>query len=265
MKNVAKGDVQQLCIYTRSLLDQLHAARETTMDLLTNLMEALKLAPNNDFQRCLNMRIDMWSTKQIDWKQDGSDLMEEAEQYYQELRTTRAWGTRGKCPITYALSATYELEDDQEPEDMEDKENAVKLTKEDLVALAAQMQKLQPPGKQENKYSWKYKPRKDGEPNTKKVFQDGEKKIYYWCTHQKMWTRHKPSECKRYPGRTEIRKKQSYKDRKKAYVQAKAALLNMKFSSDSEEDSNTDVEQSKSDQSVQTEYLNESDNDSNTS
>jgi len=79
MRNVAKGDVQQLCIHTRSLLDQLNAAGKTTMDLPTNLMEALKQAPNSDFQRWLKMRIDMWSTKQIDWKQDGSDLMEEAE------------------------------------------------------------------------------------------------------------------------------------------------------------------------------------------
>jgi hypothetical protein len=83
---------------------------ETTVDLLTNLMEALKLAPNNDSQRWLKMRIDMWSTKQINWKQDGSNLMEEAEQYYQELRTTRAWDTRGKRPVTYALSATYDPE-----------------------------------------------------------------------------------------------------------------------------------------------------------
>jgi hypothetical protein len=108
MRNVAKGGVQQLCIHTRSLLDQLNAAGETTMDLLANLMEALKLAPNNDFQRWLKMRIDMWSTKQIDWKQDGSDLMEEAEQYYQELKMTRAWDTKGKHPITYVLSTTYD-------------------------------------------------------------------------------------------------------------------------------------------------------------
>jgi hypothetical protein len=50
---------------------------------------------------------------------------------------------------------------------------------------------------------------------------------YYWCTHHKMWTRHKPSECKRYPVRTAIKKKQSYKDKKKACIQAKAALLNI--------------------------------------
>jgi hypothetical protein len=37
------------------------------------------------------------------------------------------------------------------------------------------------------------------------------------------------------------------------------------FSSDSDEDSNTDGEHSQSDQSVKTEYISDSDNDSNTS
>ena len=80
-----------------------------------------------------------------------------------------------------------------------------------------------------------------------------------------MWTRHKPSECKRYPVRTSIKKKQSYKEKKKAYIQAKAALMNMTFSSDSEEESNTDDEHSQTDQSVKTEYISDSDNDSNKS
>jgi hypothetical protein len=209
MRNVAKGDVQQLCIHTRSLLDQLNVAGETTMDLLTNLMEALKLAPNSDFQRWLKMRIDMWSTKQIDWKQDGSDLMEEAEQYYQELKTTRAWDVKGKRPITYALSSTYYHQTDQDTDQDEEKVNTVTITKNDLMALATQLQKIETGGKQDSKYSWKYKPPKDGEQNVKKIFQNGEKKTYYWCTHHKMWTRHKPSECKRYPVKTGIKKKQS--------------------------------------------------------
>jgi len=215
-------------------------------------MEALKLAPNSDFQRWLKMRIDMWSTKQIDWKQDGSDLMEEAEQYYQELKTTRARDVKGKRPITYALSTTYDQHADQDTYHEDEKENTVTITKNDLIALATQLQKIQTLGKQDNKYSWKYKPPKDGEQNVKKIFQDGEKKTYYWCTHHKMWTRHKPSECKRYPVKTAIKKKQSYKDKKKAYIQAKAALLNMNFSSDSDEDSNTDGEHAQSDQSVKT-------------
>jgi len=134
MRLVAKGDVQQLCIHTRNKMDQLQAAGETTMDLLTNLMEALKLAPNADFQRWLKMRIDLWSTKQIDWKQDGSDLMEEAEQYYLELKTTRSWQTKPKGNEIYALECT--MSDDSENSAESNKDQLSEKENSMLMALA---------------------------------------------------------------------------------------------------------------------------------
>ena len=84
MKNVAKGDVKKLCQHTRELLYKLDAAGEVTNDLLANLIEALKMAPDSNFQRWLSNQVDLWSMRKLDWKQDGSDLMEEAETYYQE-------------------------------------------------------------------------------------------------------------------------------------------------------------------------------------
>ena len=89
MKHTAKGDVLQLCTHTRDLLAKLRAAGEDTKDLLTNLIAALRQSSNQDFLRWLNLRVDMWSTKQIDWQPDGSDLMQEAEGYYQELKAQR--------------------------------------------------------------------------------------------------------------------------------------------------------------------------------
>jgi hypothetical protein len=52
---------------------------------------------------------------------------------------------------------------------------------------------------------------------------------------------------------------------KRKHTYRSRQLLNMTFSSDSDEDSNTDGEHSHSDHSVQTEYISDSDNDSNTS
>jgi hypothetical protein len=266
MKQVAKGDVQNLCIHTRNLLDQLQAAGETTMDLLTNLMEALKLAPNGDFQRWLKTRIDMWSTKQIDWKPDGSDLMEEAEQYYMELKTTRNWGHSGKTNEIYALQATEEYEEISNTNhtiDQVDKENGT-ATAMQILALATQFKKQQKhkweKPNNDNKYKWKLKGPKDGEPNTKRVFQDGEKKTYHWCPHHKMWTIHKPEECKNFPIRS---KGKAYRDQRRAYVEAKAALMAMALSSDEEENSNTEDKEDGSVASAATEYIN--DDDSNTS
>jgi len=94
MKNVAKGDVMKLCKHTRVLMFELNAAGETTNDLSANLIEALKEAPDNKFQRWLSNQVDLWSMQKLDWKQDGSDLMEEAEIYYLEANNTHRWGRK---------------------------------------------------------------------------------------------------------------------------------------------------------------------------
>jgi len=58
MRNVAKGDVSKLCEHTRELMFELNAADETTNDLLANLIEALKEAPDSNFQRWLSNQVD---------------------------------------------------------------------------------------------------------------------------------------------------------------------------------------------------------------
>jgi hypothetical protein len=72
MRNVAKGDVSKLCEHTRELMFELNASDETTNDLLENLIEALKEAPDSNFQRWLSNEVDLWSMRKLDWKQDGS-------------------------------------------------------------------------------------------------------------------------------------------------------------------------------------------------
>jgi hypothetical protein len=59
MRHTAKGDVVQLCVYTRDLLAKLRAAGEDTKDLLTNLIAALRQSSSPDFLRWLNLRVDI--------------------------------------------------------------------------------------------------------------------------------------------------------------------------------------------------------------
>jgi hypothetical protein len=107
MKNFAKGDVMKLCENTRELMYELNAAGETTKDLLANLIEALKEAPDSNFQRWLSNQVDLWSMRKLDWKQDGSDLMEEAEIYYQEAINTHRWGKKAyRHDAQYTFKAT---------------------------------------------------------------------------------------------------------------------------------------------------------------
>jgi hypothetical protein len=49
----------------------------------------------------------MWSTKQIDWQPDGSDLMQEAEGYYQKLKAQRLWSKKG-APSTMYINEALE-------------------------------------------------------------------------------------------------------------------------------------------------------------
>jgi hypothetical protein len=110
MRNVAKGDVKKLCQHTRELLYELDAAEEVTNDLLANLIEALKEAPDSNFQRWLSNQVDLWSMRKLDWKQDGSDLMEEAETYYQEAISTNRWGRKAQSRRSNMHSSQWSQE-----------------------------------------------------------------------------------------------------------------------------------------------------------
>jgi hypothetical protein len=86
----------------------------------------------------------------------------------------------GKHPKIYALPSMDDHDEDLIFEDQDNKENEMKFTKDDILALGTQVYKLQTQGKSENKYSWINKSPKDGEQNITKIFQYGEKKIHYW-------------------------------------------------------------------------------------
>jgi hypothetical protein len=241
MKNVAKGDVKKFCQHMRELLYELDAAGEVTNDLLANLIEALKEATDSNFQRWLSNQVDLWSMRKLDWKQDGSDLMEEAETYCQEAISTNRWGRKAqKQEIQYAFKSVESGE-----ETKEEKEKSKTGSYEEMIkALTAPLQEQvtaytarwsgQSPNAQQDmdkRYAWKRVPPKSGEPSTKRMCVDGKQKVYYWCPHHLEWTIHKPSECKRLRPRRKnqdyknkkARKRQNFKDKKKAYIQAKAA------------------------------------------
>jgi hypothetical protein len=256
MKDVAKGDVSKLCAHTRSLLYELNAAGETTMDLITNLITAMQKAPDGNFQRWLSNQIDLWSVRQKDWKEDGSELMEEAELYYKEAKSTGNWGKKSSNVDTmYAFQATrdevyeVELEKDRKLE-------AINDTLSDLSVFTAQLKQYNENNKWDkehngadkdgdSKYKWKLKAPKDGESTSKMVLTDGKRKKYHWCEYHKLWTIHSPKECRKqatgkYKGKKGGSKKTSkYSLKKKAYMDVKAALATLIEQDSNDDDSNT--------------------------
>jgi hypothetical protein len=122
---------------------------------------------------------------------------------------------------------------------------------EQMTAYAAKWIGQSPNAQQDmdRKYAWKKIPPKSGQPSTKKMNVDGKHKVYYWCPHHLEWTIHtihKPSECRRLRPRRKNQdyknkkatKRQNFKDKKKAYIQAKAAYQAcLGVDSDEEQDS----------------------------
>jgi hypothetical protein len=263
MKDVARGDVTKLCTHTRSLLYELNAAGETTKDLVTNLITALEKAPDVKFQRYFSTQVDLWSMKQKNWKEDGSDLMEEAELYYKEAKQTGKWGKKASNIDTmYAFQAT-KVDGKRKHDESEEDEEETSLS--EIAALTAQLKEYNEAKKwekesgtrreeREAKYKWKIKPPKDGESTTKKVMSNGKTKKYHWCEYHKLWTIHSPKECKRQPtgkykaSKGSKGKKNKYSQKKKAYMDVKAAISALThLDIDSDDDSNISPSESEYD------------------
>jgi hypothetical protein len=192
---VAKGDVTRLCERTRKLNAALEPSGEKTLDLVANILAALEKAPSPVFQRWLEGRKNMWALKQIEWKEDASDLMDEAESFYLNLREGRSWkkphDDRARAYALKASDASLSSDSTQDMESGISKKQSSAL-KKCVKAFAATKKQLR-----EQKYKWKQVPPKDGESTTRKVLVDGVGKKYYWCVHHKAWTLHSPQECRK--------------------------------------------------------------------
>jgi hypothetical protein len=258
MRNVAKGDVSKLCEHTRELTYELNAAGETTNDLLANLIEALKEAPDSNFQRWLGNQVDLWSMRKIDWKEDGSDLMDDAEIYYQEAINTHKWGRKAqRQEVQYAFEAVeseVETEVEKEKSKVQSYEDTIKALTTQLQEYATAYTAKWSESSQENldkKWAWKRTPPKVGESSCKKVHVDGKSKTYYWCPYHNQWTIHTPAECRKVKARRrdnnkgkKVHKKTSnFKEKKQAYIQAKAAYKASMDNDEEEESSISDNEE----------------------
>jgi hypothetical protein len=146
-----------------------------------------------------------------------------------------------KPDVHYAFKLTTSEDEWTQVEKTEDKSNKYQ---DEIKALTAQLVKS------DKKYAWKRIPPKDGDPVTKREHVNGISKTYYCCPYHLQWTVHSPKECKRLPtGKGKSKptdkkaiKRSQFKERKKAYIHAKAAYeACMSTSADSDEEtSNSD-------------------------
>jgi hypothetical protein len=120
----------------------------------------------------VNLRVDMWSTKQIDCQPDGSDLMQEAEGYYQELKPQRLWSKKGAPGPMYINEATVQDHEENSilaelHENVENRHNVTNEPAKGITALTLQLKKLNKKIHKKNidqKYKWKLIPQNQGSP-----------------------------------------------------------------------------------------------------
>ena len=145
-------------------------------------------------------------------------------------------------------------------ENIEHKHHILNESAKDITALTLQLKKFNKnvhKKKIDQKYKWKYTPPKSGESSTKLIKDRGVKKTYYWWTYHNQWSRHKPFECKNLPIKPREQRRAD-QQRKEAYMEAKAALQELNFSSDEETEWHTnlfDDADSDSNTSDSTEYF----------
>ncbi len=58
---------------------------------MANLLAALETALNPVFQCWLEGRKNSWALRQIEWKDDGTDLTDEAEAFFLNVRENKSW------------------------------------------------------------------------------------------------------------------------------------------------------------------------------
>jgi hypothetical protein len=191
--------------------------------------------------------------------------MEEAELYFKEAKQTGRWGKKAaNTETTYAFQATKDdVKKKPQHHDGDEEED-----QSEVAALTTQLKQYNENKKwdkeqtarkeeRETKYKSKHKPPKDGESTTKKVMSNGISKKYHWCEYHRLWTLHSPKECKRQPtgkhkaSKGSSGKKNKYSQKKRAYMEAKAALsalVHLDF--DSDEDSNKSPSESDDDSNI---------------
>jgi len=163
-------DIGKFNQYVQDQLQSLHARGQDTQDLLSNLFKGYKATSDREFVQYIRL-------KENDYN-EGNEispqrLMQLALNRYNTMKEGGSW-------------------------------NAPSEEQTEIIALKAQLKKLQKQRdpkstrnsstNQNSRYpEWKSKKPKEGEPKTKKV----KGKEYYWCPKHKMWTQHKPDDCKK--------------------------------------------------------------------
>ena len=175
------GDIEKVNQHAQDVLNSLTARGATTQDMIPNLFKAYEAVPDKAFKAYILKKKDDYDEG---FDIDAQKVMKLAENKFKMLVEDGLW---------------------QAPDEQAEK----------IIALEAQIKKLESnkkknnnkkadkksnkdKGKSSNKKAerpaWMSVPPKSGESGKKTV--DGDTKPWYWCPKHESWVRHTPQECK---------------------------------------------------------------------
>jgi hypothetical protein len=177
IKTIPDQNITTFHQYVKENLQELEAANETTTDLLVNLFAAYREVKDLRFTGYVQPIQDRHYDGREPQNANGLTLMTTVENYYKGMVKDGIWMKRV---------------DEQET----------------IIALKAQLamgrnrdrrntrQNKDNKDKNKTKEAWKTIPPKEGESGKKVVEIKGKKFTYYWCSHHRKYTMHKPQECR---------------------------------------------------------------------
>jgi len=89
--NYTHSNITQFVNYTKSKLQELEAANETTQDLTVNFFKGLAKAKDKSFRNWVQTGMDEWITRRYVIDANCANFMEEADNYYKDKVTLREW------------------------------------------------------------------------------------------------------------------------------------------------------------------------------
>jgi hypothetical protein len=186
-----KYDVTEFNRHVRDLMDQLASRGEQSEDLLANLFEAYRSAPDKRFVQYIEMKINAYD--------EGEDiqaleLMQLAQNKYKVLVDEKKWAAptkeEEKIVALEAQLAKYKTHN---------KSNNNIRNSSSKQHNSNSRQNNRNSNNRNNTYNnnkphWMTKPPPNADRNKPKTINDIE---YWWCPHHKSWGQHKPSECRK--------------------------------------------------------------------
>ena len=186
------SDIVAFNTFVRAQRNDLAMRGEQTTDLLIHLFKRYKSANDCNFVAYINRKQDEYNEGNSN-QMDANRLMQLAENKYKTMVESDQWGAESEeQQQLLALTAKLEQMNKSKGKSTSYKDKLVKGSAQSK-SKAKSSTKQKKKDKDKEIPAWKKKAPKENESKEK----DKDGKHYYWCPYHKLWSIHKPEDCRK--------------------------------------------------------------------